>query len=164
MPFVEGQKWVNELGEGQHTGWTIMISNSCLGVKLPCQEPITKMTCFHGWLELLWMGVLGKPTRKWTNAWTIQEVAINIISKQRNCMYYIQISSYYNFWVYNLLTPRYNSILSSSNSKIIIAKNLEKFRRIATIIWIKSTFSNFLNHCFGRYKKLIFHAQKPHVI
>ena len=37
---------------------------------------------------------------------------------------FLQIFSYYNFGVYNLLTLRYSSILSSCNSKIIIAKNL----------------------------------------
>ena len=37
---------------------------------------------------------------------------------------FLQIFSYYNFGVYNLLTLRYSSILYSYNSKIIIAKNL----------------------------------------
>ena len=37
---------------------------------------------------------------------------------------FLQIFIYYNFEIYNLLTLRYNSILSSCNSKIIIAKNL----------------------------------------
>ena len=43
----------------------------------------------------------------------------------------------------NLL--RYSSILSRCNSKIIIAKNLQKFLRIASIMRIKSRVSNFLN-------------------
>ena len=51
---------------------------------------------------------------------------------------FLQIFSYYNSGVYDLLKLRYSSILSSYNSKNIIVKNLLKFLRIATRIRIKS--------------------------
>ena len=60
----------------------------------------------------------------------------------RNTSYsseFLKIFNYYNSGVYNLLTLRYSSNLSSYNSKIIIDTNLKKFLRIASIIGKMST-------------------------
>ena len=75
---------------------------------------------------------------------------------------FLQIFSYYNFRVYNLLILRYSSILSSCNSKIIIVKNLQKFWGIAAIIRIKSTeFQIFWTITLAEIKNWSFNAKNP---
>ena len=74
---------------------------------------------------------------------------------------FLQIFSYYNFGIYYLLTLRYNSILSSCNSKIIIAKNLQDSNQCKDKVY---RVSNFLDIYFGRNKRLIVQYPKPHAI
>ena len=89
-------------------------------------------------------------------------VGSSIVKRRRRGEFYGLGRSWRCLWMWVLLTLRYCSILFSCNSKIIIAKNLEKFWMIATIIRIKSTkFQIFWTITLVGIKNWSFNSKTP---